>query len=48
MDKDFMLTYYDKMVRPIWTELMKTLAISEQLANMTSSNVSSGDCWMKN
>ena len=24
MDKDFMLTYYDKMVRPIWTELMKT------------------------
>ena len=23
MDKDFMLTYYDKMVRPIWTELMK-------------------------
>lgn len=24
MDKDFMLNYYDKMVRPIWTELMKT------------------------
>ena len=24
MDKDFMLTYYDKMVRPIWTEPMKT------------------------
>ena len=24
MDKDFMLTYYDKMVRPTWTELMKT------------------------
>ena len=24
MDKDFMLAYYDKMVRPIWTELMKT------------------------
>ena len=24
MDKDFMLTYYDKIVRPIWTELMKT------------------------
>ena len=24
MDKDFILTYYDKMVRPIWTELMKT------------------------
>lgn len=24
MDKDFMLTYYDKMVRPIWTKLMKT------------------------
>ena len=23
MDKDSMLTYYDKMVRPIWTELMK-------------------------
>ena len=23
MDKDFMLNYYDKMVRPIWTELMK-------------------------
>ena len=20
MDKDFMLNYYDKMVRPIWTE----------------------------
>ena len=24
MDKDFMLNYYDKMVRPTWTELMKT------------------------
>ena len=24
MDKDCMLNYYDKMVRPIWTELMKT------------------------
>ena len=24
MDKDFMLNYYGKMVRPIWTELMKT------------------------
>ena len=24
MDKDFMLNYYDKMVRSIWTELMKT------------------------
>ena len=24
MDKDFMLNYYDKMVRPSWTELMKT------------------------
>ena len=24
MDKVFMLNYYDKMVRPIWTELMKT------------------------
>ena len=24
MDKDFMLTYCDKMVRPPWTELMKT------------------------
>ena len=23
MDKDFMLNYYDKMVRPTWTELMK-------------------------
>ena len=25
MDKDFMLNYYDKMVRPTWTDLMKTL-----------------------
>ena len=24
IDKDFMLNYYDKMVRPTWTELMKT------------------------
>ena len=24
MNKDFTLNYYDKMVRPTWTELMKT------------------------
>ncbi len=24
MDKDFMLNYFNKAVRPIWTELLKT------------------------
>ena len=46
MDKDFMLTYYDKMVRPIWTELMKTPRY-QRVANTTSSNVNFGGCWMK-
>ena len=24
MDKDFMLIYHDKKIRPTWTELLKT------------------------
>ncbi len=48
MDKDFMLNYYDKMVRPIWTELMKTPRYQRAACERDKLNVSSGGCWMKN